>query len=457
MKFFTLQGWGRIFLLVMVLVICIGGCGGGKTDTSAKHWKKETTKNQWGDVDGHCYVQTVRSEGKDDEGDADTWGLNIVYYPVGNIVEMIIGEGDESNLPPFVAMGKGKLTISLRDESGNTQDFVGTYSPSNSSVNNLTIQCNDINLVQALGKNANYKILISKNGKFDKWHIRADIKGGLPTESNVPDAQKNTEAAPASTQKTNGNLSEGCSFAELKTSPLATFSSEDDRLISAEGNEIKLYTAPQTKDSILAVEIFGEMGKVTYKFTFNKNLIEAEESSCGYDKPFGTVASVDKKTLKTSKDAEKELREMFLTVRDNLYNVLRNLSASDKNATEYVKSGTEYLDRGDKNNNKTDYDLAIAEFDRAIKLDPNNATAYFGRGRGYLRKGDNSRAVADYSQALRLNPNDVISYSNRGRAYARMGDYDNAVADFESALRIDPNNNAIKQNLEKAKRREKGL
>jgi len=127
------------------------------------------------------------------------------------------------------------------------------------------------------------------------------------------------------------------------------------------------------------------------------------------------------------------------------------------NATEYVKSGTEYLDRGDKNNNKADYDLAIAEFDRAIKLDPNIAEAYFGRGRGYLRKGDNSRAVADYSQAIRLNPNDIISYSNRGRAYARMGDYDNAVADFESALRIDPNNTAIKQNLEKARKKEKGL
>jgi len=132
-------------------------------------------------------------------------------------------------------------------------------------------------------------------------------------------------------------------------------------------------------------------------------------------------------------------------------------SGGGKSVAEYVKSGTEYLDKGDKNNNKADYDLAIAEFDRAIQLDPNNAAAYFGRGRGYLRKGDNSRAVVDYSQALRLNPNDAISYSNRGRAYARLGNYDNAIADFESAHRIDPNNAAIKQNLEKAKRREKGL
>ena len=132
-------------------------------------------------------------------------------------------------------------------------------------------------------------------------------------------------------------------------------------------------------------------------------------------------------------------------------------SYENKTAQEYISLGNGYLDSGDKNRNNSDYDLAIAEFDRAIRQDPGNAAAYFGRGRGYLRKGDNSRAVADYSEALRLNPNDVISFSNRGRAYARMGDYDNAVADFESALQIDPNNAAVKQNLEKAKRREKGL
>jgi uncharacterized protein (TIGR02145 family)/uncharacterized repeat protein (TIGR02543 family) len=133
--------------------------------------------------------------------------------------------------------------------------------------------------------------------------------------------------------------------------------------------------------------------------------------------------------------------------------------AQDNNndITAYVQNGMKYLESGDNNRRPADYDLAVAEFDKAIQLSQNNAEAYYGRGRAYLRKGDNSRAVADYSQAIRLNPKDAISYSNRGRAYARMNDYDNAVSDFESALRIDPNNAAIKQNLEKARRREKGL
>jgi tetratricopeptide (TPR) repeat protein len=297
-------------------------------------------------------------------------------------------------------------------------------------------------------------ILISNNGDSAVFVKKENLEKYGKKYATVANA-----SAPASVN-TSGNLSAKCSFAELKTSPLVTFSS-DDVFMSSEGNEVKLYINPQTKDSILTAEVFGGMGKSLYTFVFNKDLIEAEELSCGYkydgegNPLLGEIASVDKKTLKTSKDAEKKLREAFTGAREELSLAVGN--SGGKNAMEYVKLGNELLDRGDKNRSNSDYDLAIAEFDRAIRLDPSIAAAHFGRGRGYLRKGDNSRAIADYSQALRLNPNDAISYSNRGRAYARIGDYDNAIADFESAYRIDPNNNAIKQNLEKARRREKGL
>jgi Flp pilus assembly protein TadD len=70
---------------------------------------------------------------------------------------------------------------------------------------------------------------------------------------------------------------------------------------------------------------------------------------------------------------------------------------------------------------------------------------------------DNKKAVAEFSHSLNLDRYDAITLSNRGRAYARMGDYDKAVADFEAAAKIDPSNKLIKQNLERAKKREKGL
>jgi len=292
--------------------------------------------------------------------------------------------------------------------------------------------------------------VLPREDEFSPEDARAFLGGFMEGLLGVPSPASGRSAStpqPPPAQPKNTSSAGVCAFAELKMSPMITFNSDED------GSEVSLYTDPQTKDSILTVEAASEMGQHAYKFVFNKNLISAEESSCWYEN--GKLKLGDKKTLKTSKETEKGLREVFLSIKGELYQNLR--IPSNNNTMDYIKRGNEYLDRGDKNNNKADYDLAIAEFNRAIQLDPNIATAYFGRGRGYLRKGDNSRAVTDYSQALRLNPNDAISYSNRGRAYARMGDYDNAVTDFESALRIDPNNAIIKQNLEKARRREKGL
>ena len=88
------------------------------------------------------------------------------------------------------------------------------------------------------------------------------------------------------------------------------------------------------------------------------------------------------------------------------------------------------------------YDQAIAALTTAIRLDPNNAKSYMERGTVYADKGDFDRAIADHNQAIRLNPNYALAYTNRGNAYYFKGDYDRAIADFSSAIRLDPNNAA---------------
>jgi tetratricopeptide (TPR) repeat protein len=61
-----------------------------------------------------------------------------------------------------------------------------------------------------------------------------------------------------------------------------------------------------------------------------------------------------------------------------------------------------YFAQGKTDHAKGDYDSALANFDRAIHLDPNNAEAYDSRGEVYASKGDYARAIADYNEALRL-------------------------------------------------------
>jgi len=221
---------------------------------------------------------------------------------------------------------------------------------------------------------------------------------------------------------------------------------------SSEGAGVLLYKNTKTTDSIVAVTYYGEMGKGEYKFKFNKKLLDAEKTMYWYTGHImdtqGEIGSIEKSTLKTSKEASDDITERFLEIREEL------------TRRALIRLGFEYLDKGDNERTPSYYDSAIEEFNRVLQLgneEVNSDEAYLGRGRAYLRKGDNKRAIADFSAAINLNQQNEIALSNRGRAYARIGDYDNAVADFEAATKIAPNNNLIKQNLERARRHEKGL
>jgi tetratricopeptide (TPR) repeat protein len=98
-----------------------------------------------------------------------------------------------------------------------------------------------------------------------------------------------------------------------------------------------------------------------------------------------------------------------------------------------------YANRAAAYNGKGDYDKAIADYTQAIQLEPNNATAYNNRAAIYNGKGDYDKAIADANQAIRLNPNLSAAYANRAEAYHDKGDYDKAIADYTQAIQLNPN------------------
>jgi tetratricopeptide (TPR) repeat protein len=97
-----------------------------------------------------------------------------------------------------------------------------------------------------------------------------------------------------------------------------------------------------------------------------------------------------------------------------------------------------HRNRGEGHFNKHEDDEAIADYTRAIVLDPNYALAYRGRGRVLGRKGELNGAILDFNEALRLDPNAAIVYSDRGVAWRMKGEFDRAFADFDAAIRLDP-------------------
>jgi tetratricopeptide (TPR) repeat protein len=82
-------------------------------------------------------------------------------------------------------------------------------------------------------------------------------------------------------------------------------------------------------------------------------------------------------------------------------------------------------------------DMALADCNEAIRLAPRFAAAYHNRGLIWTDVGQPDRAVEDFSEAIRLDPQHTFAYHNRGNVLRKRGEYDKAIADFDAAIRLD--------------------
>jgi len=97
---------------------------------------------------------------------------------------------------------------------------------------------------------------------------------------------------------------------------------------------------------------------------------------------------------------------------------------------ENFRPGAAYIDRGRTYILQDDNDRAIADFTKAIQLDPEGASAYNHRGVAYAGKLDFDSAIADFDKALQFDPLLKNAHANRGLAFSRKGDEARARADF---------------------------
>ena len=127
------------------------------------------------------------------------------------------------------------------------------------------------------------------------------------------------------------------------------------------------------------------------------------------------------------------------------------------------------------------YNLAINQFNKAIKLNKNNGEAYNNLGVVYKNKGvymnaifcfqkaltcigeradihynlgntykaleNYSRAIDEFNKALELDPDFIMAYNNLGIVFEEINNLKKAEAIYKKGLEIDPNNPNIRYNL----------
>ena len=96
----------------------------------------------------------------------------------------------------------------------------------------------------------------------------------------------------------------------------------------------------------------------------------------------------------------------------------------------------EFYTAGMENYNATNYELAIADFTKAIEENEKFVEAYFQRGCAKHYSDNYNGAVDDFSLAIDLRPDSEIFYKQRGSSKTMLKDYKGAIEDCNKAIEI---------------------
>jgi Flp pilus assembly protein TadD len=116
------------------------------------------------------------------------------------------------------------------------------------------------------------------------------------------------------------------------------------------------------------------------------------------------------------------------------------ISIEPRYAEGYNYLGTAYAEKGR-------LDDAIAEYKRAITIKPRYAEVYNNLAIVYANKGRLDNAIAEYKRAITIKPRYAKAYNNLGIAYVNKGRLDGAISAFKKTLTIEPYNANAYYNL----------
>jgi tetratricopeptide (TPR) repeat protein len=85
---------------------------------------------------------------------------------------------------------------------------------------------------------------------------------------------------------------------------------------------------------------------------------------------------------------------------------------------------------------KEDYIGAIADFTKAIELNPKYSAAFEYRGMSKYMLNDSKDAIIDYNRAIELNPKYAEAYRNRGLAKITLKQKESGCLDFKKAKEL---------------------
>ncbi len=115
-----------------------------------------------------------------------------------------------------------------------------------------------------------------------------------------------------------------------------------------------------------------------------------------------------------------------------IHNFSEAIKDDPKHAGYYAARGWAYEKNGQ-------YQMALADLDRAVFLMSTNSEYFLLRGSVYLDMTNLDKATENYNKVIQLNPSSFSAYSARAMANYFKGDFDASIIDCDKALLIKSN------------------
>jgi len=112
-----------------------------------------------------------------------------------------------------------------------------------------------------------------------------------------------------------------------------------------------------------------------------------------------------------------------------------------------METAREYFDKGVDLQQRGLFDHAIEEYEKALKLEPENVDVMVNLGAACLQKGLSDRAIKMLSRALEKNSENSLALFNIGKAFVYREEYETALNAFNRAAAILPEDKDIKKSI----------
>ena len=327
--------------------------------------------------------------------------------------------------------------------------YLESYSRSiDSEVDELEIKTVASSKVEVLDKN-----ITRQNQAGGRILLRANIRAAVDTsELDNFLAQTRQERQQAiqrykALQEMNNKIKQDIDEFQSKLTAIKDEVKDDDLIVEQERIN-REFLAKQKSE-----EFSDELG-ASKDFSFNINHLEEAIKlqpklswlymEYAVFKSIGKVGDIEAAILADPNNAHNVVSSMAPDIKEINKAIILSPNESSlygMRAVHYATNGAGKKLAGENAEAKRYFDKALADYNKAVQLEPKNAWSYINRGNFYRDNlEDYDKALADFTKAINLDPKNGYAYKDRGDLYKELKKYPESIKDYEVAMKIDPKN-----------------